>query len=104
MTVRRRKSSAYTLLEILLALAIAVVLLTAVYGAIGYQLRQAQAGRDAVGEAAVSRSILARVEGDVVCSLALCYPARYRNLQKAAQSTKNQQGTAATGQNTSGQA
>jgi hypothetical protein len=99
--IRRRKRPAYTLLEIILALLIAILLLTALYGAVGYQLRQAQAGRDATGQTTLSRSIIARIENDVVASLALSDSARFRNLQKNAQAAqaKQQSGTT-TGQST----
>ena len=44
----RRRRPGYTLLEILLALTIAVMLLAAVYTFVGYQLKQAQAGRELI--------------------------------------------------------
>ncbi len=76
--MRRKVRSGYTLLEVLLALAIAVMLLIAVYSVIGYQLRQAQAGRDLVEQAALARAILNKMERDVVSTLSLGDPARYR--------------------------
>src|SRR5262245_41890749 len=98
--VRRRKRPAYTLLEIILALTIAVLLLTALYGAVGYQLRQAQAGRDATSQTTLSRSVVARIENDVIASLALSDPGRYRNQAIAAQKqqAQQQQGGTTTGQ------
>src|SRR6478672_3210091 len=103
--IRRRKRPAYTLLEILLALAIAVILLAALYSAVGYQLRQAQSGRDVTAQTTLSRSIVARIESDVTSSLALSDPARFRNQSKNAQSQQAQQsGQATSGQATSGQA
>jgi hypothetical protein len=102
--IRRRKRPAYTLLEIVLALAIAVLLLAALYSAVGYQLRHAQGGRDVTSQTTLSRSIVARIENDVVSSLALADPARFRNQALAAQSQQAQQsGQSTSGQNTSGQ-
>ena len=100
--IRRRKRPAYTLLEIVLALAIAVVLLAALYSAVGYQLRQAQTGRDVTGETTLSRSVLGRIENDVVSSLALCDPARFRNQALDAQQQQAQQ-QAQSGTTTAGQ-
>jgi type II secretory pathway pseudopilin PulG len=88
---RRRKRPAYTLLEIVLALTIAVMLLAALYGAVGYQLRQAQDGRDMTSQTTLSRSVVARIENDVVASLALSDPGRFRNQQLNAQAQQAQQ-------------
>jgi FlaG/FlaF family flagellin (archaellin) len=105
MMIRRRKRPAYTLMEIILALAIAVLLLAALYSAVGYQLRQAQTGRDVTSQTTLSRSVVARIESDVASSLALADPARFRNQSKNAQSQQAQlSGQATSGQATSGQA
>jgi type II secretory pathway component PulJ len=105
MIIRRRKRPAYTLMEIILALAIAVLLLAALYSAVGYQLRQAQTGRDVTSQTTLSRSVVARIESDVASSLALADPARFRNQSKNAQSQLAQpSGQATSGQATSGQA
>jgi len=108
--IRRRKRPAYTLLEIVLALAIAVLLLAALYSAVGYQLRHAQGGRDVTSQTTLSRSVVNRIENDVVSSLALADPARFRNQSMNAQSQQAQQsgqgasgGQATPGQATSGQ-
>jgi type II secretory pathway pseudopilin PulG len=108
--IRRRKRPAYTLLEIILALAIAILLLAALYSAVGFQLRQAQTGRDVTSQTTLSRSIVARIESDVASSLALADPARFRNqstnaqAQQAQQSAQGTSGQAASGQGTSGTA
>jgi type II secretory pathway pseudopilin PulG len=103
--IRRRKRPAYTLLEIILALAIAVLLLAALYSAVGFQLRQAQDGRDVTSQTTLSRSVVARIEADVTSSLALSDPARYRNQSTNAQAQQAQlaQQTQSSGQATSGQ-
>src|SRR3954469_4521792 len=89
--IRRRKRSAYTLLEIILALAIAILLLAALYAAVGFQLRQAQSGRDATAQTMLSRTMVARIESDVVAALALSDPGRFRNQQKDQQQQQAQQ-------------
>jgi len=95
--IRRRKRAGYTLLEIILALTIAILLLSALYAAVGHQLRQAQAGRDVTSQTTMSRAIVQRIETDVVASLSLSEPGRYRNLAKNAQA---QQATQSGGQTT----
>jgi prepilin-type N-terminal cleavage/methylation domain-containing protein len=74
----RKRRPGYTLLEVLLAMAIAVMLLAAVYSVIGYQLRQAQAGRDLIEQATLARAILNKIDADVRATLTLGDPARFR--------------------------
>lgn len=74
----RKRRPGYTLLEVLLAMAIAVMLLAAVYSVIGYQLRQAQAGRDLIEQATLARAILNKIDADVRVTLTLGDPARFR--------------------------
>lgn len=73
-----RRRTAFTLLEVLLAMTIAVMVLAAVYSFVGYQLRQAQAGRDVIEHATLARSILGRIDTDVRSTLSLNDPGRYR--------------------------
>ena len=77
--MRRPRRPAYTLLEVILALLIGVLLLAALYGAVGYQLRQAQAGRDLVAQTTLVRSIVSRLESDVSATIGLNNPARFRD-------------------------
>jgi type II secretory pathway pseudopilin PulG len=77
---------AYTLLEVLLALAISVMLLAAVYAVVGYQLRYAQSGRDLVERTALARAILRRVTTDISAAVTLGDAGRFRR-------TQSQQGT-----------
>jgi prepilin-type N-terminal cleavage/methylation domain-containing protein len=74
----RRRRAGYTLLEVLVSLAIAVMLLAAVYSVIGYQLRQAQAGRDLIEQATLARAILQKIDADVRSTISLGDPARFR--------------------------
>jgi prepilin-type N-terminal cleavage/methylation domain-containing protein len=73
-----RQRQAFTLLEVLLAMAIAVVVLGAVYSFVGYQLRQAHAGRDIIDRSTLARSVLARVDTDLRSAITLNDPGRYR--------------------------
>jgi hypothetical protein len=84
-----RQRPAYTLLEVLLAMAIAVLLLAAVYSAIGFQVRHAQAGRDLIDQATLARSLIDRISSDVTAAASLCDPARYRKQQQKQQSASS---------------
>src|SRR5262245_29402195 len=96
----RKRRPGYTLLEVLLAMAIAVMLLGAVYTVIGYQLRQAQAGRDLIEQTTLARAILSKIDADVRVALTLGDPARFRR-QPESQSGGSGGGTGASGMGTS---
>jgi prepilin-type N-terminal cleavage/methylation domain-containing protein len=68
----------FTLLEVLLAMAIGVLLLGAVYVAVDVQVKHAKAGRELVEQSAVARNLLARMTNDVVTAVQLSDPGRYR--------------------------
>ncbi len=59
----------YTLLEVLLASAISVILLGALYVSFDLTLRQTNAGREVVEQGDLSRAIVNRVSSDLVLSL-----------------------------------
>ncbi len=59
----------YTLLEMLLASAIAVLLLGALYVAIDVQLRQMQASREIVEQANITRAVVQRLGNDLIPAL-----------------------------------
>lgn len=80
----RKRRPGYTLLEVLLSMAIAVMLLAAVYSVIGYQLRQAQAGRDLIERATLARAILNKIDADVRSAITLGDPARFRRQAETA--------------------
>jgi prepilin-type N-terminal cleavage/methylation domain-containing protein len=73
-----RLRGGYTLLEVLLALAISVLLLGGLYVAVDTQLRLAQSGREVVEQSTLARSLLSRMHTDIASSANLCDPARYR--------------------------
>jgi Type II secretion system (T2SS), protein J/Prokaryotic N-terminal methylation motif len=64
MTTASRRP-AYTLLEVLLAAAIAAMLMAALYAAMDVHLRYVQAGREQVDDSTLARALLARISSDV---------------------------------------
>ena len=66
----------YTLLEVLLASAIGVLLMAALYVAMDIQLRHAQAGREVAEQSQVVRALLTRMGNDIASSLAATPPNR----------------------------
>lgn len=63
------KRPGYTLLEVVLAAAIGVLVMSALYVAMEIQLRQTQMGRDVVEESVLVRSLLNRLSRDITASL-----------------------------------
>lgn len=63
--IKRPARSGFTLLEVLLAAAIAALLMAALYVSMEVQLKHADAGREAVNESTVARNLIARIEADV---------------------------------------
>jgi prepilin-type N-terminal cleavage/methylation domain-containing protein len=76
--VGRSRRGGYTLLEVLLAMAIAVMLLAALYAAMSVQLHHAEAGRDVVTQATLARSLLSRIRQDIAGATNLPDASRYR--------------------------
>src|SRR5947207_1950111 len=75
--LRRKRDEgrpAYTLLEVLVASAVGVLLMGALYMAISVQLRHAQIGRDLLEESLLARALLARIEKDIRSSLGPPFP------------------------------
>src|SRR5437870_4202562 len=69
MMVGRGSRPAYTLLEILVASAVGVLLMGALYTAISVQLHHAQIGREIVEQSVLARSLLTRIDRDIRASL-----------------------------------
>src|SRR5262249_39008499 len=69
MRIAPARRQGYTLLEILVASAIGVMLLGALYVALDVQLGLTRAGREAVNTSAVARGLLERISSDVSLSL-----------------------------------
>lgn len=75
MILQRNHRTAFTLLEVLLASALALILMAALYVALDVQLRLAAAGRDAIDEATLTRAIVQRFENDLANSIGPVAPA-----------------------------
>ncbi len=97
------RRSGYTLLEVLLALGIAVLLLAGLYFAVDMQLGLAQAGRQRVEQTTVVRSLFDRMDSDASCVIGLGDTARFR-LKQSTGSSGGSSGGASTGGATSGAA
>jgi prepilin-type N-terminal cleavage/methylation domain-containing protein len=70
MMLRTPRRSGFTLLEVLLASAIAMLLLAALYVAFDVSLKQADAGREAVANGNLAQKITNRMEMDVASCIA----------------------------------
>lgn len=75
MILHRHRRTGFTLLEVLLASALALILMAALYVALDVQLRLAAAGRDAIDEATLTRAIVQRFENDLANSIGPVAPA-----------------------------
>ena len=69
MTLRSPVRPAYTLLEMILAMTIALIILAAAYSFLDVQMSNAELGREVVDEAALIRSVLNAVADDVAACL-----------------------------------
>src|SRR5262245_42423783 len=101
MRTRQRHSirRGFTLMEVLLASAIAGLVLYAVYTAIDTQMRFAAEGRAIVEEATLARSLMARISADVQPCVGLADPSRYKQQQNSSGSNQpGQSGQPAQGQ------
>jgi hypothetical protein len=74
-----QRRPAFTILEILIALAIGMLLLSALYFAVTVQMRSAQVGRHMTQENTLARSLFRRIDNDLNATLNLTDPARWRN-------------------------
>jgi len=69
MRLASRKRSAFTLIEVILASAIALVLMAGLYVAMDVELSRTQAGRELVERSTLVRAVLNKVTGDLEASL-----------------------------------
>jgi prepilin-type N-terminal cleavage/methylation domain-containing protein len=72
---RSTRRGGFTLLEVLLASALAVILMAALYVALDVQLRLADAGRESIEQATLTRAIVQRFENDLAGSVSPVAPA-----------------------------
>ncbi len=71
-----KRRSAFTLLEVLLAMAIGLLLLSAVYVTMEMQLRHVRTGREQVEQSVLVRALLTRMGNDITTSLGPVPPVR----------------------------
>jgi prepilin-type N-terminal cleavage/methylation domain-containing protein len=85
----RSERRAFTLMEVLLASAIALVILSGIYVAIDTQVRIAEQGRNLIDRATLARSLTARVTADVAPCGGMPDPSRYRSSSSSPSSSSN---------------
>lgn len=78
-----KRRAAYTLIEVLVALAIGVLLLAALYSALSFQAMQTRASRELIEQTTLVRALFARIGQDVNSTINLIEPARFRNQEPA---------------------
>jgi prepilin-type N-terminal cleavage/methylation domain-containing protein len=69
-----RARSGFTLLELMLALLIAVMIMAALYGAMDAQLRSMEESRARIEKSTVSRALFARITSDLASAVAPTVP------------------------------
>lgn len=74
-TTTQPRREAFTLLEVLLASALAVILMAALYVALDVQLNLANSGREAIEQATLHRAMIQRFENDLTGCLGPTAPA-----------------------------
>jgi prepilin-type N-terminal cleavage/methylation domain-containing protein len=77
------RRQAFTLIEVLLAVALTTLLLAALYFTLTLYMDGMQAGRNNIDQAAVVRALFNRMKDDISSSLTLVDPARFRNWAEA---------------------
>ena len=101
---QRRPRPGFTLLEVVLATAIAVLLLGGLYVAVDMQLRYAQDSRDIVQESTLSRALFDRMDRDGSKVVDLSDPARFRLASGSDTGTASSTTSSTTGTSTAGAA
>jgi prepilin-type N-terminal cleavage/methylation domain-containing protein len=94
---RDSRRRGYTLLEILVASAIAVLLMAALYVVVELQLRHAQAGREVIEQSTLVRALMSRVTGDINSCIGPAMPASSSSSSGQAAGTTAGAGTGGTG-------
>jgi hypothetical protein len=79
----RSRRRAYTLLEIVIATAISVLLLAAVFAAMEMETRHMQAGRDVSEQSILARALLDRIGSDIMHSLTPVNPVFFPSLSSS---------------------
>ncbi|MFL5241166.1 MAG: prepilin-type N-terminal cleavage/methylation domain-containing protein [Gemmataceae bacterium] len=84
----------FTLLEVMLALGVGVLLLSALYVAVSAQMRYTSAGRDVIQGSTVARSVFERMTSDILPNLGAVDPSRSSS-SNSSQSSSGQSAPAA---------
>jgi len=84
---RTARRSGYTLIELLVASAIATLLMLALYSAFDLTVTQTEIGRERVAHTDLARSIIGRMSNDLSCSLGLLPPQSGQVTEDAAASS-----------------
>lgn len=82
--MRRATRPGYTLIEVLVALAIGAFILLALYYAINTHLSLTAAGRQAISSSTLTRSVFTRLSLDISATITVVDPNRYKELADAA--------------------
>ena len=100
--IRRSHSrrGGFTLLEVLVASALAVILMAALYVALDVQLKLAEAGRESIEEATLTRAILHRMEVDLSAGIGPVAPPIDNSAKNSAKQSGS--GTGGTGSGSGG--
>src|SRR5436305_304499 len=85
--LRRTRRAGYTLLEMTLALAIALIILGAVYEFLNRQIFLAEVGRETVEEGDLARTLLTRMSADIAGHLGGLDPAQLPNTTTSSDAT-----------------
>ena len=94
---RPSSRSGFTLLEVLLASALAVILMAALYVALDVQLRLASAGRESIEQATLTRAITHRLENDLSSGLGPVAPPIDNSAKQSTSGSGSGSGAAAGG-------
>src|SRR5690348_1549442 len=92
-----RRRGAYTLLEVILALAIGAFLMAGLYFALDLQVTSAHAGRQVVERSALARAIVNRIQADIVTNLGPVDPNLVPQGGSGTSSSAGSSGSSATG-------
>jgi len=100
--VRRGTHGGFTLLEVLVALALSLLLITAVYSGLRMYWRYSTSGHEEVERALLARSLLRKIEMDVRTVMYRAAPPATTTDASASGSTSGSSGTSSSGGSTSG--
>jgi len=92
----------FTLLEVMLALAVGVILLSALYVAVSAQMRYTSAGRDVIQGSTLARSVFERMTSDILPNLGPIDPSRSSSSSSPSSSGQSSPTTGSAGASSAG--